>query len=42
MKTQRLKYLCIVYALLACASVAQTANGPDKPLSPLEKTLIAN
>jgi hypothetical protein len=42
MKIQRLKYLCIVYALLACAAVAQTANPPDKPLSPLEQTLITN
>ncbi len=42
MKTHLLKTAYIVFALLIPGAIAQTANAPEKPLSPLEQTLIAN
>jgi Domain of unknown function (DUF4440) len=32
----------MLFALLVCGAMAQTANPPEKPLSPVEQTLIGN
>jgi hypothetical protein len=42
MKIHLLTFACILSASLASTLMAQTANPPEKPLSPLEQTLIAN
>jgi Domain of unknown function (DUF4440) len=42
MRTHTLKLACLLFAFLISSAVAQTANPAEKPLSPLEQTLIAN
>jgi hypothetical protein len=42
MRTHRLAIAYILSAFLASSSLAQPANSPEKPLSPLQQTLIAN
>jgi hypothetical protein len=47
MRNHALKIACVLSALLISSvllpgAMAQTANAPEKPLSPLEQTLIAN
>jgi hypothetical protein len=33
---------CLVFSVLVCGGLAQTANAPEKPLTPLEQSLIAS
>jgi hypothetical protein len=42
MKTHSMNIAYILLALLTSGAMAQTANPPEKPLSPLEQALIAN
>lgn len=42
MRTLSTKVACILFAFLVPGAMAQTANPPEKPLSPLEEAIIAN
>ena len=42
MRTHLLKTAYVAFALLIASAIAQTANAPERPLSPLEQTLIDN
>jgi len=42
MRTRLVKIACILFAFPISGAMAQTANPAEKPLSPLEQTLIAN